>query len=129
MALFFARKTFNKYFSIKQILDVLATSILTWKHSIPWYCCSYTIESISVCIWLCFSLENSFLKHISIVFKLNKHTWKNKYKTVFWYKKLTPKLVVLHSWKKIQVLEKNFVLKKKSSSLFVQIKCAESINF
>ena len=46
------------------------------------------------------------------------------YKINFWYKRMTPKLLVLHSWKKSQVLKKVF-LKKNSSSLFVEVKSSK----
>ena len=43
--------------------------------------------------------------------------------------KMTPKLVVFQSWKKLQILEKNVFRKKNPSRLFVQIRsskrCAE----
>ena len=35
-------------------------------------------------------------------------TLEKKYKINFLWKKMTPKLVVLQSWKKLQVLEKDF---------------------
>ena len=47
--------------------------------------------------------------------KLNNHTWK-KYKINFLYKKMTPKLLILHSCKKLQALEKIIFWEKKLSS-------------
>ena len=51
---------------------------------------------------------------------------------MFWWKKMTPKLVVLQVVKKLQVLEKKFFSKKKNPSrLFVPIRptkrCAETV--
>ena len=46
---------------------------------------------------------------------------KKSIKSIFLLKKMTPKFVVLQSWKELQVLErKNFL--KKSSSLFVRVR-------
>ena len=43
-------------------------------------------------------------------------------KKFFWGKKKRPKSVVLHPWKKLQVLGKKIFRKKNPSSLFVQIR-------
>ena len=42
----------------------------------------------------------------------NEITLEKKYKINFLWKKMTPKLVVLQSWKKLKVLEKDFFSKK-----------------
>ena len=56
-------------------------------------------------------------------------TFEKKYKIIFLWEKMAPKLVVFQSWKKLQVLEKNVFRKENLSNLFVQIRsskhCAE----
>ena len=44
------------------------------------------------------------------------------YTIIFLLKKITPKVVVLQSWKKLQVLKEIFLRKKNPSRLFVQIR-------
>lgn len=57
---------------------------------------------------------NFFLKHaVNITLKLNNHTRK-AIELTFWYKKLTPKLVLLHSWKNIPVFESKTLFRKNS---------------
>ena len=54
---------------------------------------------------------------------------KKSIKLIFLWKKMTPKIMVLQSWKKLQVLKKDCFFKKSPSRLFVQIRpkkqCAE----
>ena len=70
-------------------------------------------------------LPNKFLKHVIIVFVLTNLTWKRS-RINFLYKKMTPKLVFLHSWKKSpSPWKKKKKLIKNISVLFVQIKSSE----
>ena len=50
-------------------------------------------------------------------------TFEKKYKIIFLWEKMAPKLVVFQSWKKLQVLEKNVFRKENLSNLF----CADKI--
>ena len=43
------------------------------------------------------------------------------------YRKKTPQWVVFQSWKKLQVIEKRFLLKKNASSLFAQIRILTTV--
>ena len=67
-------------------------------------------------------LPNKFLKHVIIVFVLTSLTWKRS-RINFLYKKMTPKLVFLHSWKKSPSPWK----KKKINKKYFRLICADKI--
>ena len=54
-------------------------------------------------------------------------TLEKRCKSNFLVQKMTPKLVVLHSLKKLQVSEKNQFFKKNTSSLFVQTRSSKRL--